>query len=366
MAQFWKAAGQYGTAGNDLIGDYQFLDTWSSSSANYQGVQVLLPRALYNPQLAWEINKKAEAAIDLEFLQGRIQFSAAHYRNRSGNQLISYSLPFQTGFNTIKKNLDAVVQNTGYEFSLQSYNIRKRSFYWMTSANLSMQKNKLVQFPGLSTSSYASQFVTGEPISIVKVYQYTGVDPTSGLYTFFDADRSGSLNTADRILLKNTQPKYYGGLQNIINYKEIELSVFFQFIKQTGLNYLYTISSFTPGHRFVNQPSIVLNRWRQAGDISDIQKFTTQQSGALNQSDNLVSSDAVYSDASFIRLKNVSLSYTLSQPVLKRIKAESLKFYIHGQNLWTITDYLGADPENQSIYRMPPLRTVAVGVQLNF
>jgi hypothetical protein len=231
---------------------------------------------------------------------------------------------------------------------------------------MSVHKNKLLGFPGLANSSYASTFVIGEPISVAKVYEYLGADPTTGLYSFLDADRNGSLNSADRVIVKNTQPRFYGGFENVFACKGFEIDIFFQFVKQDGLNYLSTLSTFTPGYRFRNQPDIVLNRWQKPGDISDIQKFTTQQSGTLNQSENLISSNAVYSDASFIRLKNISLSYNLPATILKRIKAESIQLYIHAQNVLTITNYVGGDPENQSIYRMPPLKTIATGVRLNF
>ena len=327
---------------------------------------MLLPRALYNPDLAWEINKKLEGAIELGFFEQRIQISFIHYQNRSGNQLVSYNLPIQTGFTSIKKNLDALIENKGYEATLETRNIWQQKFRWRIRANVSIQKNKLLAFPNLASSSYASSFVIGEPISVAKVYDHLGVDGTTGLYQFLDVDRNGSLSTVDRIILKNTQPKFYGGLQNIFEYKGVELDFFFQFMKQTGLNYLNTLSTFTPGYRFRNQPDIVLQRWQKPGDVSDIQKFTTQQSGTLNQSENLVSSDAVYSDASFIRLKNISLSYSLPASILKRIKAESVQLYIHAQNVLTITNYVGSDPENQSIYRMPPLKTIAAGARFNF
>ena len=148
--------------------------------------------------------------------------------------------------------------------------------------------------------------------------------------------------------------------------KDWSWTCFFQFVKQQGLNYLYTLSTFTPGYRFRNQPTIVLNRWQKPGDQATIQKFTTQQSGTANKSEYLITSGAVYGDASFIRLKNISLSYTLPANLLKRIRAESIQLYIHAQNVLTITNYTGADPENQSIYRMPPLKTIAAGAQINF
>jgi TonB-dependent starch-binding outer membrane protein SusC len=360
---FGKLRGSYGSTGNDAIGDYQFLDTWNTSTSSYQGVAALLPSALYNPELAWELNKKMEGALELGFWKQRILVSASYFKNRSGNQLIQYNLPIQAGFATIVMNLDAVVENKGYEVTLEYRSKPGRKFGWMVNGNMTAAENKLVRFPGLATSSYATRFVEGEPLSVQRLYQYTGVDPLTGMYTLLDVDRNGSFNASERVALRNRQPRLYGGLGNNFSYKNFGLSIFLQFVQQEGLNYLNTIGSLAPGNPFTNQPDIVLKRWQQSGDASTIQKFTTQYADVLSY---LITSDAIYGDASFIRCKNVSVSYTLPERWMKKIGGEQARLYVNGQNLFTITDYEGGDPETQNIYRMPPLKTIAAGIQFSF
>jgi hypothetical protein len=183
------------------------------------------------------------------------------------------------------------------------------------------------------------------------------------MYTLLDVDRNGSFNASERVALRNRQPRLYGGLGNNFSYKNFGLSIFLQFVQQEGLNYLNTIGSLAPGNPFTNQPDIVLKRWQQSGDASTIQKFTTQYADVLSY---LITSDAIYGDASFIRCKNVSVSYTLPERWMKKIGGEQARLYVNGQNLFTITDYEGGDPETQNIYRMPPLKTIAAGIQFSF
>jgi len=115
---FGKVRFSYGTSGNDEIGDYKYLDTWTPTNLPYQGVAGLSPTGLFNSQYGWEINKKLEAALETGFLQDRIQLTISWYRNRSSNQLVSYNLPSQTGFSSVIKNLPALIQNKGWEFGI--------------------------------------------------------------------------------------------------------------------------------------------------------------------------------------------------------------------------------------------------------
>jgi hypothetical protein len=148
------------------------------------------------------------------------------------------------------------------------------------------------------------------------------------------------------------------------------LDVFFQFRKQLGRNYLYTQGSYVPGYRYLNHPSIVLDRWQKPGDRANIQQYTSSPTTAAYTaaSSQLISSNAVYSDASFVRLKNFSLTYNLSMGKRgqKNIETKSIRLFLNAQNLLTFTRYQGSDPEVQSLYVMPPLRTFTFGLQANF
>jgi TonB-dependent starch-binding outer membrane protein SusC len=369
LVSYGKVRVSYGVTGNDQIGDYRYLDLWSSVPVTYQGQPGLAPNNLFNPDYSWEINKKAEMGLDLGLLNNRIVLSASYFRNRSGNQLINYSLPVATGFNSVIKNFPALVQNEGWEGVLNARVISGTKFNWSSSVNITIPKNKLIAFPGLASTGYAAFLKIGEPLSNIIRYRYLGVDPTTGVYQFDDIDKDGKISSPNDFQpVGNTDPKFYGGWQNEWHYKGVELSVFFEFKKQRGKNYLALFYTNPPGLMY-NQPQIVLTRWQKPGDITDIQKFTqlinvnNPAYGALVQRIN--NSDAIYSDASFIRCKNIALSYTLPASIFKRIKASSTLF-LQGQNLFSLTNYLGSDPETQNILVMPPLRTLAGGIKLQF
>lgn len=359
---FGKLRGSYGITGSDQIGDYQFLNTYNLSGVSYGGIIGLEPTRLFNPDFSWETNKKIEAAIELGFLRDKLYLTVAHYRNRSSNQLVGIPLPGTTGFPSITANLDATVQNTGWEFELQGRMIDNDNFKWTTSLNLTLPRNKLISFPDLEGSTYANMYVLGQALDIQKVYHYTGMNPTTGIYEFEDYDGDGQITAGnDRERVVRTSPEYFGGLQNSISYKKWNLDFLFQFVKQLGSNYNYL--GVLPGIAN-NLPADFTNAWQQPGDNSSIQPYTTGlNSDVTNAYFRFLSSDAAFSDASFIRLKNLSLSYTLP---MSWSEATSCRVYFQGQNLLTITRFKGPDPENQSTGKLPPLRVFSVGVELNF
>ena len=341
---FGKLRGSYGTTGSDQIGDYQFMNTYISTGGSYQGTVGLEPARLYNPDFSWETNKKLEMALELGFLKDRIFISTAHYQNRSSNQLVGIPLPGTTGFSTVQSNLNATVENTGWEFELRTLNLQNKEFKWSTSLNLSISKNKLLAFPNLAGSTYVSQYVIGEPLDIHLVYHFTGINPQTGIYQFEDYNRDGALTPLeDRQRKVSTNPDYFGGLNNSISYKNWQLNFSFQFIKQLGFN--YNGSGVVPGAGN-NQPVSNLNIW-QPGQTNGVQLYTAGNNDeAVNAYYSYYSySDAAFSDASFIRLKNLSISYSLPQSWLN---VASCRLYLQGQNLFTITRFNGADPENQS------------------
>ncbi|MEI9806650.1 MAG: TonB-dependent receptor [Bacteroidota bacterium] len=158
---FGKLRASYGTSGNDQIGDYQYLDAYTSSGI-YQGGVGLTPVRLSNPDFAWEINKKLEAAIDLGFMQDRILLAVSWYRNRSSNQLVGFPLAPTTGFASIQGNFPATIQNTGVEVELEAAIIQRKDLSWTASFNLSIPRNKLIAFPDIETFPvYVNQYVVG-------------------------------------------------------------------------------------------------------------------------------------------------------------------------------------------------------------
>jgi TonB-dependent starch-binding outer membrane protein SusC len=362
---FGKLRASYGITGNDQIGDYQFLSTYTSNYLSYQGINTLFPTALTNPNFAWELNKKEEGGLELGFIRDRIFFSASYYRDRSNNQLVEYPLTEVTGFGGVEANSQASVQNTGLEFTLNLLNIKSKYFTWASSVNLSIPRNKLIAFPGFENSPYKYTFAIGHPLSIKYVFHYTGIDPQSGTYTFASKDGSGVPSYPnDLTISKPVTQSFYGGINNSFGYKGFHLDIFFQFVKQLGYNYFGSTYNNLPGTPNTNQPNFVLNRWQNPGDIATFQKFTNGGGPAYTGYYFWSQSDAAISDASFIRLKNLAFSYDLPSEWQKKCRMQNARVYMQCQNLITITSFQGLDPETGGGLILPPLRTITIGLQM--
>jgi TonB-dependent starch-binding outer membrane protein SusC len=368
---FGKLRASYGTTGSDQIVDYQFLSTYNTVGNNgrpYQNRTGLEPAGLPNPYLQWEETRKLQGGIELGFFADRIYINATYALNRSSNQLLSTVLPSFVGYSSITANFPAMVQNTSWEFSMQTVNVKSRSFQWTSNLNLTVPRNKLVSFPNFEKSPYTKNLIIGEPLYIEKAFHYMGVDPATGKYQM--ADANGTLTPSpsypsDATVLISTFPKYYGGFLNSFTYKSFQLDVFFNWVKQLGSNsYSFYNGTLFPGE-FVrgssNQPVTALNRWQKPGDKASVQMYSTWEDDYIY---NVVSSDHFYTDASYIRLKNLSLSWQLPAKIIKTAHLQNARIYAQGQNLLTFTSYKGVDPENQSTSSLPPLRVWTIGVQV--
>ena len=363
LISFGKLRGSYGTTGNDQIADYGYLDSYVAGSYPYDGAAVFVPSRLANPQYSWEINKKLEAGLELGFIGNRISLEISYYLNRSSNQLVGYPLPATTGFTSIQFNLPAKVQNSGVEFELSASIMERARFSWSSSLNLTLPETKLLAYPNLDGSSYAGRYVIGKSLSLARVYGFDGVDSQTGIYKFKDLDGDAALTAAaDQKLYLNLAPKSYGGISNTFKSAGWQLDVFFQFAVQDGYN---EKSSFNmPGTPY-NQPVQVLDRWKAPGDLTEIQKYSQNfGSAAYSAYSNSQYSSASVSDASYLRLKNVSLAYSFPANWTKGVGIAESRVSLSGQNLFTFTRYLGLDPETQSFINLPTLRTMTLGLNL--
>jgi TonB-linked SusC/RagA family outer membrane protein len=356
---FGKLRGSYGTTGSDQIGDYQFLDTYNSSGINYQNSIGLQPTRLFNPDFGWEINKKLEAALELGFFADKIFLTGAWYQNRSSNQLVGIPLPGTTGFTQIQANLNATVQNTGFELTLRTVNFSTTNFNWTSSFNVSFSRNELVSFPNLNSSTYKNSYRIGEPLNIKLAYQYNGIDPVTGIYQFVDQNNDGILSSPDdKQTVVNLNPDYFGGLQNQFKYKHWKLDFLFQFVKQRNQSYLVGLAGL-----MVNRPERMMDHWQQEGDTGPYQIYTTgNNSSAVTAQSRYGDSDASIIDASYIRLKTLALSYDIPLS----IKEVQCTVMLQGQNLLTFTPYKDGDPEFKSSGFLPPLKIITAGIQLTF
>jgi len=370
---FGKLRASYGTTGNDQIGDYQFVNLYNPIPVPvaYQGAVGLAPSGLPNPYLQWEETKKLQFGLDLGFLKDHILLNVNYYHNRSSNQLTGYSLPVITGFRSVQINWPAVVQNTGWEFSLNTTNTKSRNFTWNTSVNLTIPKNKLIDFPNIANSSAAFSYAVGQPLTLSKLFHSPGVDPVTGFYVIADSHGKPTSSpdfSKDRTVLINTGQRFYGGVQNNLHYKGFGLSFLLQFVKQTSTatyamgNQTGRFASDIYGSLLANQPISVLARWKSPGDLTSIQKFSTQFSLPFIYA--AYFSDLAVTDASYIRLRNLSFSWELPEKLMQNAHLQNSRFYIQGQNLLTITHFKGMDPESQSVGSIPPLKVWTLGFQV--
>ncbi|HEY0176485.1 MAG TPA: SusC/RagA family TonB-linked outer membrane protein, partial [Pedobacter sp.] len=368
-----KLRGSYGITGSDAVGDYQFLSQWGAAGTNplslYNGVSTLVPLIQPNADFHWQVNKKLEGALDLGFLKDRINLEAAYYRNRCDNQLIAFRTPDYTGFSNVTANSPANIQNSGLEFLLNAELISNKNFSWSVDFNIGFNKNKLLAYPDLASSPYYNQYKIGESLNNVQLLNYLGVDPVTGQYVYTDFNKDGKILTSgatypgtgtdDRYVEVDMNPKYAGGLSNQFRYKNISLTTVFSFRKQMGRN---AVSSTAGGFGNISVYQYD-NRWQYPGQNALYARLTTTP---VLSDQEFSSSTAAYTDASFIRLQTVALSYALPVAFLKKIGVKNCSLNMNAQNLFVLTRYKGLDPEVQNFGGMPPVRTITGGLTCSF
>lgn len=355
---FGKLRASLGVTGSDNTGDYQYIDTYDLSTKVYDGFVGLLPSKLFNPNFGWEKTTKTEVAIELGLFKDRVNTSVAYYNNRSSNQLVGIPLAATTGFSSIAGNLPATVQNSGWEFVLSTTNIKNNRLRWESSFNISANRNKLVSFPDLEGSTYASTYIVGKSTSVRRVYKYLGIDQDTKAYKFQDFNEDGKITASDdRKVILDLYPKFHGGLQNSFAFNQFSIDILLHFVKQNGANPLFSAASIGGPQ---NKPKEMVDRWKV--DNPNAKYTIAAYTPEIRESIAFMEySDRAFADASFLRIKNISLAYQLKLP---QLRVEALKLYMQGQNLWTFTNFMGLDPENLSTIVLPPLRTFLFGIQL--
>lgn len=365
VLSFGKLRASYGLTGNDQIADYQYLSTYGNSYAVYQGIPGLAPTRIANPDFHWETTKKFDVALNLGLLKNRILLNVDYYRELTNDQLVSYNIPSITGFTSYEANLPAVVQNTGWEFELNTKNIQKENFNWTTTFNLTLPKNELKSFPGLAASSYANTLVVGEDITRIYGYKFVGLDATgTALYKTANGASSNSPNSAtdSYYTLGNKTPVLYGGFGNTFSYKNWSLDIFGQFANQSAFGNII----YTPGSRG-NGYAIYENRWTPSNTHTNI------PAASLNNDFNYRQSSANYFNATYFRVKNIDLSYGLPKSWLQGMKMDNGRVFFQAQNILTFwnSKIPMIDPETGPLTggvadSLPPAKTFVLGIQTTF
>lgn len=369
---YGKLRGSYGLVGNDQIGNYQYLSTYAASSTadnTYGGVAGMTPVRIANPDYRWESTRKLEAAMELGFFKDRFLFTVDWFRNRTGNQLVSYPLATQAGFASYQANLAATVENSGWELDLNTTNIKGDDFTWTSTFNATLPKNKLVSFPNLETSPYANTYSIGRPLASIYKLQLVGrnnqglpvyADPNhNGIIDYYTLAGTGSGN-GDLLYSGKSYPDFYGGFGNSFNYKGLQLDIFFQYViglQKPGLE----AYSGVPGS-LGNVSKSYIDQLKRDNVLN---QFTTASNPPFDYYYYSYYSAANLQNASFLRLQNVALSYAMHERYLKSLHITRAKIFLQAQNLFVITKYKGIDPESGTL-STPPLLTIVAGVQFSF
>lgn len=375
----------WGIVGNDRISNYLSMDLYEANKYGIGNntVTVLTPKQLKNANLKWEGASSVNLGVDLGFFDNRLNVTADFFIKDTKDLLLAQSLAHVAGFDSQMQNIGKI-QNKGIELSFNSTNIQTRNFTWQTNFNISFIKNTLKGLASGVESMYArsgfdSNFTAydyiatvGQSLGLIYGYEFDGIYQSSDFYTtpdnqlilkegitnnarygtvkpgvvkYKDQDGDGIITTNDRTVIGNAMPKWYGGITNTFNYKGIDFSFMFQFNYGNDIynaTRLYATQSRS-GRR--NMLAEVADRWSP-----------TNASNKVPSQDGYIVND-VYSrfieDGSFLRLKNITLGYTLPHKWTRKFHASKLRIYATGQNLFCISGYSGYDPEVNSASSNP-------------
>lgn len=405
-----KLRAGWGMVGNDRLRNYLSLELYNSQKYGQgsQQITVLNPSHLANPNLKWESSMTTNPGIDAGFFNDRLNVTLDAFLKDSHDLLLNHDLPLASGFETQWQNVGQI-RNKGIEVSINSININKTNFSWTTDFNLSFVKNTLVSLHSgkdyilsdtwVNSAFEGNKYISrvGEPIGSMYGYVFDGVYQTSdfvmhhdgsmhlkpgiadisehygsdvapGVVKYKDITGDGIITPDDRTVIGNGQPDFFGGMTNSFFIYGVDLSFMFQFSYGNDVfNVQRMVGNQTDLERS-NMMGEVRNRWRP-GNASN----TVPSAKGIIRGD--VTSRFV-EDGSFLRLKNITIGYTLPHKWMRSIYVTKLRIYATAENLFVLTKYSGYDPE-VSMERsnlMPGLdwgaypksKIFTVGVELNF
>ena len=402
-----KLSSSYGKVGNiSGVGDFASLSTYSANL--YGGLAGLYYSGAGNQDLKWETSKKLDIGLNFSLFDYRLSADISYYKNNIDGLIFSVPVPSSVGLpgsinNAVLSNVGSMY-NKGWEVALNGVVVRKQNFNWNSNLNLSFNKNEVTALaPGVNSllieagAGMVSVSLPGYPVGMIYAIRTDGVDPATGRRIFLNKDgkkvlyqqvvpasggfqweyEDGSIakpvsTNVDGVIYKSPHPKIYGGFSNTFSYGNFDLGTLLTY-QWGGYMYFATQASLLD-MRFQNNSTKVLDRWQKPGDITDVPRVEDGDITSWGYSTPLTAN--VYK-SDFIRLKNVTLGYKISQTVLDRIKINSIRVYISGQNVAILTPYPGADPEVTSTGNAtatqgfdknmtPNARTYTAGLQITF
>lgn len=400
-----KLRASYAEVGNPL-GGFPYLSLYGP--AQYGGVSGNAINLVGNPELQWETNKKYNVGLDFAFLNNRLSFVVDYFRNANDGLAFRTPTPPSVGIpgNQITKNIGSM-ENSGWEFSFNGAAIQKRDFTWNINANFTAQRNEVNSLTGTSleqtipgpNNGTFNILRVGEPINGIYGYQYAGVNSGNGNPMWIKANGSlvqynvapgaaagyylvvkagdpalgaaSSLTGADRVIIGNPLPRYFGGITNTFTYKGLGLDFL---VRYQGGNDVYNLTrqEVLLSQGFVNNGREILDRWTPQNTAGSVPKLFYGRDNQINLGGQ--ANSRFLESGDFVRLQNVQLSYTFGNAGLQRRTnnyVRSIRVYVQGQNLGIITDYSGIDPENTSELgidnsSVPQLRSFTFGLNVGF
>ncbi|MCH7410524.1 TonB-dependent receptor [Belliella sp. DSM 111904] len=363
----------HGQTGNQAIGVNQTATTANTFLLPFNGTPLVgvLYNNLGNANLNWETTTATNLALDFGIVQNRVRGSIEAYKTVTNDILLRRNLPNITGYGNVWTNLGKM-QNVGFEFTLNTVNIENQNFSWETSLNYSRYRNEILELYGDGRDDIGNGWFIGQPLRVVFDYEKIGIwqvgedvanhDPVArpGDLKYRDQNGDGIINAEDRVILGQRDPRWIGGLTNTFRYKNFSLSIFLQAVRgglksNTDLSY-----ADEAGRRNIPEdigywtPENQDNYWPGLGAFRNYRGYQFAE------------------DYSFLRVKDVRLSYVVPQDFLSRYKIEGLTLYMAGRNLHTFTNWIGWDPEMNFLPRgsgnwtnnYPLVRTVSIGLNL--
>lgn len=364
-----KVRGSFGVTGNNKISTYASTNVFSSANYSFgEGPGTIVPgiantsRVMGNPRITWEQTDEFDFGLDMGLFNNRLQFTFDYYYSTTRALLLKQAAQSFIGFNQVWNNIGKV-RNSGIEFSVESVNIRKNTFMWSTSLNMSSGKNKVLELGGeyqlINYGEVNEQYISrvGDPITQYYGYKQIGVWNTieevdkypsmsgdgPGMARFADMNKDGVINAQDMIPLGSPYPDFTWGLTNNFMYRNFDLSILMQGSQGASVynrdgEYLETQRM----NRAWNK-----NRWISPAHPGDGMTPNVD----MGQDTRLAFSDYYIQDASYAVLRNATLGYSFSKNVLKKLHLGGLRVYVSGNNLFYIwsKDYKGVNPEARKI-----------------
>lgn len=370
-----KLRASYGVVGNDQISDFASRALFGAGGS-YLGSNGIRPTQLGNANLSWEQAKTINLGLDYGFFGNRITGTIDVYRRTNENLLLSRPLVSDSGFGSISENIGSV-QNEGIELGLNTINLNTKSgIRWSTDFNISFQRNKILELLQ-GSDRIGNSFVVGQPVDMIWTYKWAGVNPADGRPMWYDINGNYTYNliaARDQSVQGTRYPKFFGGLNNTLSYKNLSLDFLFQFQygNKSYVSMYQTIwnSGASDDNQLVSQ---LAEQWTTPGQITAVPRVLNRLAAHPNNSGGLSSALTTGStrylfDASYIRLKNITLSYNIPASIASKVKLRNVRVFATGINVLTFTKYPGLDPEIpigfNDLGNNPQARTYTGGLQI--